>query len=119
SGEGKEKIEKKYGRISSSSVGAMVRKLVVLQQQGAELFFGEPSFDVKDLLRVNEEGRGIVNILRVTDIQRSPKLFSTFMLQLLAEVYHKFPEEGDMAKPKLVMFIDEAHLVFEEASDVL
>jgi len=96
-----------------------VRKLVELEQQGAKGFFGEPSFDVQDLLKVNQDGNGIVHILRLTDIQDKPKLFSSFMLQLLAEIYTTFPEEGDVKKPKLVLFIDEAHLIFDQASDAL
>ncbi len=119
SDEGKEEVEKEYGRIHPSSVGAIMRRLVELEQQGAEVFFGEPSFDVDDLCRTNEAGRGVVSIIRLTDIQDRPKLFSTFMLQILAEIYATFPEEGDLDKPKLVIFIDEAHLVFEEASDAL
>ncbi len=117
--EGKKEIEAEYGRISTASTGAIMRKIVELEQQGAELFFGEPSFDVEDLLRKDEEGRGIVSIVRLTDIQDRPKLFSTFMLQLLAEVYATFPEEGDLEKPKLVLFIDEAHLIFNDATDAL
>ncbi|MCW9707350.1 helicase HerA-like domain-containing protein [Fodinibius salsisoli] len=119
SDEGKEEVEDEYGRISTASVGAIIRRLVELEQQGSEQFFGEPSFNVKDLLRKTEAGEGMINILRVTDIQAKPKLFSTFMLQMLAEIYDKMPEEGDLPKPKFVMFIDEAHLLFEEASDVL
>jgi hypothetical protein len=117
--EGKEDIQDVYGRVSTTSVGAILRKLIELEQQGADLFFGERSFDVDDLVRVDEEGRGVISILRLTDIQDRPKLFSTFMLQMLAEIYSTFPEEGDLERPKLVMFIDEAHLVFEEASDSL
>ena len=117
--EGKEEIEETYGRISSASVGSIMRKIVELEQQGADVFFGERSFDVDDLCRLDENGKGIVSILRLTDIQDKPKLFSTFMLQLLAEVYATFPEEGDIEQPKLVIFIDEAHLVFDEASDAL
>lgn len=117
--EGKKEVEAEYGRISTVSIGAIVRKLVELEQQGAEAFFGEPSFDVDDLLRIDELGRGIVSIIRLTDIQDRPKLFSTFMLQLLAEIYATFPEEGDLEQPKLAIFIDEAHLVFEEATDAL
>jgi DNA helicase HerA-like ATPase len=93
--------------------------VIELQQQGADVFFGEPSFDVDDLMRIADDGRGIVSILRVTDMQSRPKLFSTFMLSLLAELYAKLPEEGDIEKPKLVLFIDEAHLVFQEATDAL
>ena len=101
------------------STGAILRKLVELEQQGGEQFFGERSFDVKDLVRTNEEGKGIISILRLTDIQDKPKLFSTFMLQLLAEIYSTFPEQGDSGKPELVIFIDEAHLIFKEASKAL
>ena len=117
--EGKEEAEKIYGNISSASVGTIMRKIIELEQQDAERFFGERSFDVDDLCRVDQNGRGIVSIIRLTDIQDRPKLFSTFMLQILAEIYSNFPEEGDMDKPKLVIFIDEAHLVFEEASSAL
>ena len=117
--EGRETIEKEYGRISSASTGAILRKIVALEQQGAERFFGERSFEVTDLTRKDENGHGYVNIMRLTDIQDKPKLFSTFMLSLLAEIYTSFPEEGDSDKPKLVLFIDEAHLIFKEASDAL
>ena len=118
-GEGKEEVEKDYGRISTSSVGAILRRVVELEGQGAERFFGEPSFEVDDLTRIDELGRGIVSIVRLTDVQDRPKLFSTFMLQLLAEIYATFPEEGDLDRPKLVVFIDEAHLIFEEATNAL
>lgn len=117
--DGKAAFEGEYGKIMTTSVGTIVRKLVELEQQGAGEFFGEPSFDVRDLLRKDSNGSGIVHVLRVTDIQDKPKLFSTFMLQLLAEIYAVFPEEGDIAKPKLVLFIDEAHLIFENASEAL
>jgi DNA helicase HerA-like ATPase len=118
-GEGKDAIQEEYGRISTSSVGTIMRKIIELEQQGAEVFFGERSFDVDDLCRVNEDGKGLVSILRLTDIQDKPKLFSTFMLQILAEIYANFPEEGDLDRPKLAIFIDEAHLVFDKASDAL
>ena len=117
--EGKEELTKLYGNISTTSTGTILRKVIELQQQGAEVFFGEPSFEVEDLMRISDDGRGMINILRVTDMQNRPKLFSTFMLQLLDELYSSSPEEGDLDKPKLVLFIDEAHLVFEEASDAL
>lgn len=117
--EGKDEFEKEYGRISTASTGAILRKIVSLEQQGADLFFGERSFEVKDLLRKKSDGSAYVNIVRLTDIQDRPKLFSTFMLSLLAEIYTTFPEKGDSDKPELVMFIDEAHLIFEEASDAL
>src|SRR5690606_16460418 len=117
--EGKAAIEKEYGRISTSSTGTILRKVIELQQQGADAFFGEKSFEVDDLMRCSDDGRGFVSILRVMDIQDKPKLFSTFMLQLLSELYATLPEEGDLDKPKLVMFIDEAHLIFQEASEAL
>lgn len=119
SDEGKEEVEKHYGTMSPASVGAIMRKMVELEQQGAERFFGERSFEVGDLMRTDTDGRGVISILRVTDLQDRPKLFSTFMLSLLAEVYGSFPEVGDPDKPKLAIFVDEAHLIFEEASDVL
>jgi len=119
SGEGRPALEKNYGKISTTSTGTILRKVIELQQQGADTFFGEKSFEVDDLMRISNDGRGMVNILRVTDLQDRPKLFSTFMLQLLAELYASCPEEGDLEKPKLVMFVDEAHLIFQEASDAL
>ena len=117
--EGQEAIQKDYGKLSTTSVGAILRKIVALEQQGADAFFGEPSFDVNHLCMMDENGKGIVSILRLTDILDKPKLFSTFMLQLLSEMYATFPEEGDLDQPKLCLFIDEAHLVFENASPVL
>jgi len=117
--EGKEEIQKEYGRIPTNSVGAIMRRIFELEQQGAERFFGEKSFEVDDLMRLDDQGRGMINIMRLTDIQDRPKLFSSFMLCLLAEIYNTFPEEGDLEAPKLVLFIDEAHLIFEEATDAL
>ena len=119
SNEGKKEIEQAYGKISTTSTGTILRKVIELQQQGADAFFGERSFDVDDLMRIIDDGRGIVSVLRVTELQDRPKLFSTFMLQLLAELYATLPEEGDLDKPKLVLFIDEAHLVFNDATEVL
>ena len=117
--EGKDELEAEYGRISTSSTGAILREVVELEQQGGDLFFGERSFEVDDLTRVDDNGNGIISVLRLTDIQDKPKLFSTFMLQLLAEIYGTFPEQGDSGRPELVMFIDEAHLIFDEASKEL
>jgi len=119
SSEGKADIEKTYGKISTTSTGTILRKVIELQQQGADIFFGEKSFEVEDLVRISDDGRGMISIVRVTDLQDRPKLFSTFMLQMLAELYASSPEEGDMDKPKLVIFIDEAHLIFQEASAAL
>lgn len=117
--EGKEAIEKEFGIVSSASVGTILRKVIELEQQGADRFFGERSFEVEDLCRINRQGQGVISILRASDIQDKPKFFSTFMLQMLAEIYSKFPEAGDIDKPKLVFFIDEAHLLFEEATSAL
>lgn len=118
SDEGKEDIEKQYGRVSGSSVSTIMRKLVQLEQQGAGTFFGERSFDPKDMLKPRD-GKGVIHIVRLTDLQDRPRLFSTFMLCLLAEIYSTFPEEGDLDKPKLILFIDEAHLIFDNATDAL
>ena len=95
--QGKGDIEKLYGKISTTSTGTILRKVIELQQQGADLFFGERSFEVDDLMRMSEDGRGMISILRVTDLQDKPKLFSTFMLQMLAELYASSPEEGDLS----------------------
>jgi DNA helicase HerA-like ATPase len=113
--EGKDEINKEFGAVSSATVNTIMRKIIELEQQGAENFFGELSFEVNDFVR-NVNGRGVVSIIRLTDIQNRPKLFSTFMLSLLSEIYETFPEQGDSEKPKLCLFIDEAHLVFSNAS---
>lgn len=119
SNEGKKDIEQEYGKIATTSTGTILRKVIELQQQGADLFFGEKSFEVEDLMRISDDGRGMINILRVTELQDRPKLFATFMLQLLAELYAVSPEEGDLDRPKLVLFIDEAHLIFQNAGPAL
>lgn len=115
-GDGKDDLEAQYGMISPATIGTIQRKIIELETQGAEIFFGEKSFEVEDLLRKDEQGRGYIHVVRVNDIQNQPKLFSTFMLQLLAEIYQKMPERGDSDIPELILFIDEAHLVFNEAS---
>jgi len=117
--EGKEEISELYGKISTATTGTILRKIIELEQQGADIFFGEKSFEIDDLLRIDENGYGYVNIVRLTDIQDKPKLFSTFMLNLLAEIYNQMPEKGDVEQPELVIFIDEAHLIFNEASKAL
>lgn len=119
SDEGKSEFEESYGKMSSTSLGTIMRKVIDLQQQGADVFFGETSFDVDDLMRIDKNGKGFINVLRVLDLMDRPKLFSTFMLSLLAELYAGLPEAGDEDRPKLVIFIDEAHLVFQEASKAL
>jgi DNA helicase HerA-like ATPase len=117
--EGKDEIAASYGKISTATTGTILRKIIELEQQGADIFFGELSFEIDDLMRIDENGKGYVNIIRLTDIQDKPKLFSTFMLSLLAEIYQQMPEKGDVDQPELVIFIDEAHLIFNEASKVL
>ncbi|MEO8031309.1 MAG: helicase HerA-like domain-containing protein [Gemmatimonadota bacterium] len=105
-----------YGGMSDATVGVLLRKMIELEQQGAEKFFGEPEFDVKDLLHVTPDGRGVVTCLELSDVQDKPRLFSTFMMWMLAQLYHNLPEAGDLPKPKLVFFFDEAHLLFDGAS---
>jgi DNA helicase HerA-like ATPase len=108
-----------YGGISPASVGVLLRAIVTLEQQGADRFFGEPEFDVQDLLRMDPSGKGIVSVLELSDVLDKPKLFSTFMLWLLAQLWHALPEVGDPPKPRLIFFFDEAHLLFDEASKAL
>ncbi|HWR99519.1 MAG TPA: helicase HerA-like domain-containing protein [Prolixibacteraceae bacterium] len=117
--EGKEEFKKEYGFLSTSSAGTILRNIISLEQQGASSIFGEPSFDVFDLMKKNRDGQGMINILRLTDMQSKPDLFSTFMLCLLAEIFQTMPELGDPDKPELVIFIDEAHLIFRNASKTL
>ena len=117
--EGKVEIAKEYGAIGPTTTSTIMRKIIEIEEQGADTFFGEKSFDVADLCQRNANGQGTVNIFRVADMQNRPKMYSTFMLSLLAEIYNTFPEEGDMLKPKLTIIIDEAHLIFDEASSAL
>ena len=108
-----------YGGISPASLGVIGRSLVTLEQQGADIFFGEPEFDVMDLMRLAPDGSGIVSLLELSDVMDKPALFSTFMLWMLAQLYHALPEAGDLPKPKLAFFFDEAHLLFDNASQAL
>jgi hypothetical protein len=108
-----------YGGIAPASLGVIGRSIVTLEQQGADTFFGEPEFDVMDLLRTSPTGAGVISILELSDVMDKPALFSTFMLWLLAQLYHALPEAGDLPKPKLCFFFDEAHLLFDNASDAL
>jgi hypothetical protein len=118
SDEGKPVLED-YGGMSSASVGVLLRSMVVLEQEGADIFFGEPEFDVHDLLRTTPEGQGIISLLELSDVMDQPRLFSTFMLWMLAQLYETLPEAGDLPKPKLCFFFDEAHLLFQDASKAL
>jgi len=110
---------KEYGGMSTATVGVLLRSIVVVQQEGADIFFGEPEFDVDDLMRTTPEGQGIISVLELSDVMDKPRLFSTFMLWLLARLYEELPEAGDLPKPKLCFFFDEAHLLFKDASDAL
>jgi uncharacterized protein len=118
SDEGKPILEE-YGGMSAASVGVLLRSIVVLEQEGADVFFGEPEFDVDDLLRTTPDGQGVVSILELSDVMDQPRLFSTFMLWMLAQLYESLPEVGDLPKPKLCFFFDEAHLLFDDASEAL
>jgi DNA helicase HerA-like ATPase len=118
SDEGKALMDQ-YGGMSKATVGVILRSLITLEQSGAEAFFGEPEFDVLDMLRMTPDGRGVVSVLELSDVMDKPRLFSTFMLWMLAQLYAKLPEMGDLPKPKLAFFFDEAHLLFDEASKAL
>ena len=107
---------KNYGGMSKQTVGVLLREMVELEQQGAQSFFGEPEFDLDDLMQIERDGKGLISVLSLADVQDKPGLFSTFMLWLLARLYHELPEVGDVDKPKLVFFFDEAHLLFDNAS---
>lgn len=115
-GQGATEIRHDYGKISSASASTILRKIVSLEQQGVDHLFGEPSFDIDDLFQ-KVDGQGVITLLNVADMQAQPAVFSTFMLALLAEIYQSLPEAGDIDKPKLVFFLDEAHLLFKDASD--
>ncbi len=117
-GDGADEL-KSYGGMSKATVGVLLRKMVELEQQGAEAFFGEPEFDINDLMQVERDGRGLISVLELADVQEKPQLFSTFMLWMLATIYHELPEVGDIDKPKLAFFFDEAHLLFDNASKAL
>jgi DNA helicase HerA-like ATPase len=108
-----------YGNISSASIGAIQRNLLVLEQQGADHFFGEPMLNLDDLMQTDAQGRGIVNILAADRLMNSPRLYATFLLWLLSDLFEKLPEVGDLEKPRLVFFFDEAHLLFNEAPKAL
>ncbi len=112
-------ILKEYGGMSAASVGVLLRSIIVLEQEGADVFFGEPEFDVMDLIRTTPDGKGVVSLLELSDVMDKPRLFSTFMLWMLAQLYETLPEAGDLPKPKLCFFFDEAHLLFDDASDAL
>jgi DNA helicase HerA-like ATPase len=113
-GPGKEEIKETYGKISTATSGTILRKIVALEQQGVAGIFGEPSFDIDDLFE-RVDGKGVISLLNISDVQNQPDLYSTFLLSLLVEIYNTMPEAGDLDKPKLVFFFDEAHLLFKDA----
>ena len=111
---GKE-ITTQYGNVQSATIGSIQRRLVVIEEQGGDKFFGEPALDIKDLMRTTRDGRGYMNILAADRLMSSPQLYATFLLWLLSELFEEMPEVGDPEKPKLVFFFDEAHLLFDDA----
>ena len=117
--EQREAISATYGNVSTASVGAIQRRLLVLEQEGAEQFFGEPALDISDLMRTTHDGRGFINLLAADRLMQNPRLYSTFLLWLLSELFEELPEVGDPDKPRLVFFFDEAHLLFDDAPKAL
>lgn len=109
----------RYGNVTKASVGAIQRQLLTLEDQGGDKFFGEPALDIMDMIQCDDQGRGVINILAADKLMSSPKLYATFLLWLMAELFETLPEVGDPDKPKLVFFFDEAHLLFDEAPDAL
>ena len=118
-GENRAQLSLRYGNVSTSSIGAIQRRLLVLENQGGTRLFGEPALDLSDLMRTDEAGHGMVNILASDKLMGSPRLYATFLLWLLSELFEELPEVGDPEKPKLVFFFDEAHLLFDDAPKVL
>ncbi|MGH3371918.1 MAG: helicase HerA-like domain-containing protein, partial [Nocardioidaceae bacterium] len=115
SDEGEDEL-KSLGGLSRSTAGVILRELIAFEDQGADTFFGEPEFETADLMRVDADGRGVVSLLELPQLQDRPKVFSTFLMWLLADLFEELPEVGDIDKPKLVLFFDEAHLLFDDAS---
>jgi DNA helicase HerA-like ATPase len=118
-GENAERFRTAYGNISAASIGAIQRNLLALEEQGGDRFFGEPAIDLKDFLQTDREGKGMINILAADRLLQSPRLYATFLLFLLSELFENLPEVGDPPKPTLVFFFDEAHLLFEDAPKAL
>lgn len=114
-GEQRKELSTKYGNVSTASVGAIQRRLLVLEEQGANLFFGEPAVDIQDFMRTTYDGQGFINLLAADKLFQNPRLYATFLLWLLTRLWQEMPEVGDQPKPKLVFFFDEAHLLFDEA----
>ena len=112
-------LSAEYGNVSKASVGAIQRRLLVLEEQGGENFFGEPALDISDLMRTTSDGRGYINVLAADKLMQSPRLYATFLLWLMSELFEELPEIGDPDKPKLVFFFDEAHLLFDRAPEAM
>lgn len=118
-GDNAKQFTTEYGNVSAASIGAIQRGLLALEQQGGDKFFGEPMLDIADLMQTDSEGRGVVNVLAADRLYNNPKLYSTFLLWMMAELFEQLPEVGDPEKPKLVFFFDEAHLLFNDAPAAL
>ena len=118
-GDNAAKFKTTYGNVSTASIGAIQRGLLELEHQGAEEFFGEPMLDIGDMMQTDRKGRGMVNVLAADKLMNSPKLYSTFLLWMLSELFEQLPEVGDVEKPKMVFFFDEAHLLFADAPKAL
>lgn len=118
-GENSKELTSSYGNVSKQSVGAIQRDLLVLEEQGGDAFFGEPALKISDLMRTDRKGRGVINVLAADKLMMSPRLYATFLLWLLSELFEELPEVGDPEKPRLVFFFDEAHLLFDEAPKAL
>ncbi|HWO43889.1 MAG TPA: helicase HerA-like domain-containing protein, partial [Candidatus Eisenbacteria bacterium] len=118
-GDNASQFKTRYGNVSAASIGAIQRALLALESQGADQFFGEPALDLDDMMQTDDKGRGIVNILAADKLINAPKLYATFLLWLLAELFERLPEVGDPEKPKFVFFFDEAHFLFDDAPAVL
>ncbi len=118
-GDNARQFKTEYGNISTASIGAIQRGLLTIEEQGGDMFFGEPMLDIADLIQTDSEGRGVINVLAADQLLHNPKLYSTFLLWILAELFEQLPEIGDPEKPKLVFFFDEAHLLFNDAPKAL
>lgn len=114
-GEHAAELKSRYGNVSGQSIGAIQRSLLRLEDQGGDIFFGEPALDIQDWFAVEQDGRGVINLLHCTELFQNPLLYSTFLLWMLSELYEMLPEAGDLDKPKMVFFFDEAHLIFKDA----
>jgi DNA helicase HerA-like ATPase len=118
-GENADQFKTEYGNISTASIGAIQRGLLTIEEQGGGIFFGEPALNLQDMMQTDGRGRGVINILAADRLMQSPKLYATFLLWMLSELYETLPEVGDLEKPKFVFFFDEAHLLFDDTPKAL